>query len=364
MAESEQVLTVEVPGEPSAPEQPTPEEMKDAGLSAREIEAAERHGMVAKPEKPEEKKKEEPKPEAKTGETPQEKAKETPKDESWIDEADLPEGWTGWSANERGLYRSTKKERVRRQRAELERDREAVKAKALEQELENLRKTSPAGKDGKEKPGAEDPLGDLFGDEAGADKKPRYLTREDLEAYEKEKQETAQKREAGRVEKATLLSAKLEEFEAEAQEKWEDFDRVAVLAKDILQNGAKLFEDADARELAEIRAQRALDGIRNALDWQTGQKTPAELVYELGRMHPKFKNKDAGENPARDGDDPEKAKRALENARRRSSAAVGGGNGSARLVAEDELTIEQAAKLSDAQFAKLRPETRRRLLGG
>jgi hypothetical protein len=85
-----------------------------------------------------------------------------------------------------------------------------------------------------------------------------------------------------------------------------------------------------------------------------------ERVVNIARMSPKF-NEVTNQVKA---EDKEKINRVLNNSKKKvSSASVSGASGK-RIISESELTVEQASRLSADQWAKLKPETRDRILRG
>ncbi|HOM99316.1 MAG TPA: hypothetical protein PLM33_03585 [Acidobacteriota bacterium] len=324
------------------------------GLGSKEAEMAKKHGLVEekaveKAEEPKQEVKPDPKPEAKEEKAP---------------DSDLPSEYGKFTPNEKALYWERKKERTKRQRAEAENEILQLRVRTMEKELADAKKTKPDSEKtaGDAKKDEDLDLDDLLKDNEGAKteaEKPLTLT--DLEKHEKEKAEKEETERATTEAKAKQLKSRLAEFEIEAREKLPDFDAVADMAREILEKGEEVFDGDDVRvDAARNRAEAALHAIANAMSWEKGQKTPAELVYDLGRLHPKYKN------GARGGAEkvvpPEQMERMLENAGKRSSAALPGGNGSRRVVSEDEITPEQAAKLSVGQYQKLSKATRERLL--
>ena len=324
------------------------------GLGSKEAEMAKKHGLVEekaveKAEEPKQEVKPDPKPEAKEEKAP---------------DSDLPSEYGKFTPNEKALYWERKKERTKRQRAEAENEILQLRVRTMEKELADAKKTKPDSEKtaGDAKKDEDLDLDDLLKENEGTKteaEKPLTLT--DLEKHEKEKAEKEETERATTEAKAKQLKSRLAEFEIEAREKLPDFDAVADMAREILEKGEEVFDGDDVRvDAARNRAEAALHAIANAMSWEKGQKTPAELVYDLGRLHPKYKN------GARGGAEkvvpPEQMERMLENAGKRSSAALPGGNGSRRVVSEDEITPEQAAKLSVGQYQKLSKATRERLL--
>lgn len=366
MTQENTAETIEIPEEVIEAPKPTDADLKDAGFHPEEIAAAERHGMIAKPAEKKEitKPVEEVKPEQ--AKEPEKKEEPKPKPATKADDEGLPEEYKTWNKNEQGLYWARKKEKSKRQYAEAERDHAMIRIKALEKELEAARVKPEAKKADK------DPLDDLLEGEDKPKENEKYLTEADLERREKEKAEKAETETAEKTARAAAFRAKLDEFDTDARERFEDYDHVADLAREIIQNHADLtvvFKEDDVKaEAAFARAQRVMASISNALNLKDGEKTPAELVYELGKLHPSYKPDSAasperlvGKEKAEEPQDPEKVKRMMENAQRRSSASVGGGGGR-RPVSFEEMTAADLAKLPIDKFIKVPAHVRERIL--
>ena len=348
-------LEIQEPAAPAKKEPVTEASAKEAGLSSAEIASAKKLGIITE-------KKEEKAPEKKEAEEVKKSEVEEKAPEKKAD-PELPNDYEKFSPNEKALYWERKKERTKRQRAEADRDLHAIKIKALEKEIEGMKSKAKVEV---EEPGKEDEIDiddilDGKKPKKSVDPKERPLTEADLERREKEKAEKEEQKRSETEVQSRQLKARLEEFEIEAREKYQDFDEVARLAHEILQSGETLFKgDDDRLEFAQDRANRALHSMVNALKWEEGQRTPADLVYSLGKLHPKYRN--GAKKSADSGMDPEKMERMIENAGKRSSASVGGGGSGRRVVSEDDLTLEEASKLTPAQYARLSPKTRERLL--
>lgn len=353
---SNEKAVIEIDETPAAVEETGKITLAEAkeGLGSKEAEMAKKHGLV---EEKAVEKAEEPKPEVKPEPKPEAKEEKAP-------ESDLPAEYAKFTPNEKALYWERKKERSKRQRAEAENELLQLRVRTMEKELAEAKKpkTEPTKPADKSKADEDLDLDDLLKDkEETKPEAEKPLTLTDLEKHEKEKAEKEETERATTEARARQLKARLSEFEVEAREKIADFDAVADLAREILEKGEEVFDGDDVRvDAARNRAEVALHAIANAMSWEEGQKTPAELVYALGRLHPKYKN--GAKSGAEKVVPPEQMERMLENAGKRSSAALPGGNGSRRVVSEDELTPEQAARLSVSQYQKLSKATRERLL--
>lgn len=272
----------------------------------------------------------------------------------------------GLTNNGRTLYWAQKKAKLRAQKAEadaLERTKELTEARA---EIAELKKR-PA----KTATTEEDPL-NLEGEEApAADPKKKSLTMEDLERIDAEKQAKVDEDEKKRMAHAEEIRLVLDDQQAEARERYEDFDQSLELVGDILTRAnagtlKELYPDSRQQTRIILRARTLLNAFANADKFGSDQFNAADMAYELGKEHPEYGKKKPDAKGTTHGEtdvdgNPEDARRAVNNASRRGSSATLNGGGSRR-VALDELTLEQARRLPDAQYRKLPKAIREKLL--
>lgn len=320
----------------------TEEEARASGLSAEEVEAGKRQGLIGKtePAKKPAKTSDHEKDETDDGEDaePGEDADEgedpeapEPKDaaEEELDPEEEAELIKGYNANEKSLYWKAKKERLKRQDAQRESEHTRIKLAAAQKEIDLLKsKASPendADKEPEEADGEEDDTRVMT---VGEFKKMMQAQKKGQEAQNKAAQETI---------------VRLEKIEAEFKVEHPDFDEVAELAREMMKNNPGY---------AKIMLAAASDPNDNA----------AEVVYNIGRLHPKYKS--GGAAPADAGSPASKNKvdKAIANATKRTSSAAVAGGGTKRIVSENDLTVEDASRLSAAEYRKLSPTTRERLL--
>jgi hypothetical protein len=351
---------------------PTLEEAKESGLSAAELEAAKKHGLLAEGEKDaDDKRKEGTDEEGDRADKPgvddagaSGERKDAPRKYEVEDDPVKEQELLGkFNTNEKALYWTMKKDRLKRQEAEALRDHEAIKNKASEQRIADLQKqidnlTKLAMGSKKSGDADEDPLGLGEGDEDknGADKP---LTRNDLEVIEKEKEEAAQKAEQERQEKAQQLKVRLDALEADAKARIPEFDAAINAAEDVLKNVDTLFKEPRVNAMVKRKIQVAL------AETVSGGDLAPDLMVEIGKLHPKYQEyADPGKkNGDKDGSlTPEQIRRMEENSRRRGSSASVAGGGGKRVVSLDDLTVEDAARMPSSQFRKLPREVRERLL--
>lgn len=403
--------SIEVPDAPVAPEAPLKlSDLAESGLSAQEIEMAKKQGLAGEEGNGDKSNDRRggssagadgggsPGDDKKGGESDAEKKKgeEAKKtvDERWrvLSEGKSPEAviqeigekgdlspeqekvlLASLTQNGKTLYWSQKKARKRANEVETrekDKDDRLAKAEARVKELEENNKKKSAGE--------EDPLnldGEEGGEEGKTDPNKKPLTREDLDKIEKEKNTQADLRAKEHAVRVSELSKALDQQQGEAKERYADFDEALDGVKEILiaANAGELtemFPDSRERSKIEREAKALLYAYAHADEFESEQFNAADMTYELGKKFPQFGKKPpkkdlpnkasgAGETDA-DGD-PENTRRAIANANRRGSSAALNGGGS-RSVNLEELTHEQAARLSDAQWAKLPKETRQRLL--
>lgn len=341
--------------------QVTAEEAGTAGLSPQEIEMGKKSGMFAdKPEeKPVEKEKEKPETdqaaeevtEEEAGEEegeaapePKEKpatpaAKKAAEEEAFEDPAKEFELVKTYNPNEKALYFKQKKERLKRQAAERERDFLRTQNEALRREA--AKKTSakdPNAELEKDLEGLDDD-----GDEEATDK-DKPVTVGDLEAREKAKQEADKKsREAARQ-----IAERIELQNEEGRAKHDDFDEVMDLAQEVMS-----------------KDKHGIYAVKLSLLAADPDGDVAEYAYSLGKLHPNYgkHRKTKKEEAPAAGAAKTNVSKIVDNAQKRtSSAALGGGSEKGRLVSEDELTMSDVAGMSQSAWDKLSEKTRNRLM--
>lgn len=341
MAEVITKETVEVAEKPVEAAAPAPlpkrEELKDKGWSAKELDAAEKRGMVAKPEekkeepkataKPEEKapevtpKSEEKKPEPARRGTPLDDVVLTPEQEARLAEL-FPAG-----DKIRAFYFRAKNERSARQRAEAERDAE----RKARQELEEKLKAKPK----EDVPEDENP-----------DNKP--LTVADLKRLRDEEAKANKERLKKDTERAHRVSSAQVEQEEYARSIIPDFDDTVKLAGEVMQNLDALLPEKwqQAKALRLIRELQVT--AANADQLGLDDYNAAMIAVEIGRLHPKYgkpaekveEKPGAKTDPkANGGRTPEEMERMRKNAEQRPSSASVPGGGGKRTVSVDEVTL-------------------------
>lgn len=272
-----------------------------------------------------------------------------------------------------GLYFDKKKERKKRQNAEAERDQILLQNKLYQKELEESKKriadiearlsAKPKDKDGKD--GDLDFLLDDDKPKEGKDANDKPLTHADLERIEKEKAEKAEKERRESKEKALAISRKLDVLQIDAKSRYQDWDAVTDLANEIIKSPEKVFGN-NQKQITKARQKviTLMYMIENVDAFKDGDYNATDVAYEIGQLHPNYKpaNSNGSKNAERDRTlTPEQLKKIEENSRRTSSASLADG-GADETVSVNDITPEQAARLSTAEFQRLPKDVRERLL--
>lgn len=230
-----------------------------------------------------------------------------------------------FNANEKKLYWERKKERVKRQEAQREKELTAIQLAAAKREIELLKNGQPKSvEESKEEETQEVDEDD-----------ERIMTVGEFKRMQKAKAEEAEKVNA----QAQSIIKRVEMQEVEAKAKYADYDDVTKLAAEMIKTN---------KSYARVLAQAANDPDENV----------AEVAYNIGRLHPKYGKTAKAEPKA----ETKQIDRAIKNSEKRvTSASVSGGGGKAA-VGEADLSVEDVAKMSTVEYAKLSKETRDRIL--
>lgn len=294
-------------------------------LSEQEIEMGKNLGMFEE-EKPEQ----EPKVDAEVkddNETVQSDP-ETVEEKPAIEEDITPEKEEAlvrdFNANEKKLYWERKKERIKRQEAQREKELTAIQLSAAKREIELLKNSQPKSVEDSEE---QEP-------EVNEDDE-RIMTVGEFKRMQKAKAEEAEKTNA----QAQAIIKRVEVQEVEAKAKYADYDDVTLLAAEMIKTNP-----AYRRVLAEA----ANDPNENV----------AEVAYNIGRLHPKYGKT---VEPVKKTET-KQIDRAIKNSEKRvTSASVSGGGGKSA-VSEADLSVEDVAKMSPVEYGKLSKDTRDRIL--
>lgn len=364
VVEIQDVETPKVTGAPSR------DDLKAKGWSARELEAAEKRGMIPKKEKKEEEApKETEKPEAKQPEKVDEKPKSSLPDFKISDpekEKVFLETF-GPGTPQRAMYFRMKEERRARQAAQAERDRILLETQILRDEINELKNGKKA-----------QPEVDENGNEIDPDDKP--LTAKQLKEMREREQEELDRKQREHQDKATRVESAIKEQEEMARNVYEDFDDVVSSAKEVIPVLDKVVDDPKVQRRAARLFQELQVAAANADKVGPDDFTAADIAYELGLLLRKYGTKANGQKP--DNNDgklerpeikangsltPEQMKRMEANTQRRASSASIPGGGGKRVVSVDDITIKDVLKMNAEERQKFRekhPEKMKQLLRG
>jgi hypothetical protein len=354
--------------EPAEVKTQTKDELVSLGWSAKEIESAQKRGMIATPDEkketvePEKKEvSEEPakKPEDKPKSTLPDFTFKTPEQEKVFLEA------FGTGTPQRAMYFRMKNERQARQAIEKERDAARQEAEAFKVRIEALEAVVGKNNDVDENGNVIDP-----------EDKP--LTLKQLRELQKAEAEALKKSSDEQSEQQTRVVEAQRTQEEYARSVFEDFDDTVTKAKEVMQNLETLVPEKwkQAKAVKLIRDLQYAAHHADKIDLDDYHA--AYIAYEIGKLHPDFSQVNGRESD-QDGksSDPKKAnggqltpeqmKRLEENTQRRgSSASLPGGNGRRVVSGEnvDAKTLNQMSYADRQRFREKYPERYAQILRG
>lgn len=316
------------------------EQETDAIVEQKERELAIKHGLIEKEDAEKEKKEtdsdgDEVEIEKKETEKPTEPTFEQ-MDEDLSNRPD--EFHKKYDSNSKALYFKQKKYKQRAQEAETEKEHLLIKNKALQKELDDLKK-------GPEETDVEN------------EHEEQPLTRSELDKIAQEKIAEQTEKQNAIAERAKKIKENLDLQLAEAKSQFTDFDEVIGLAQEVIKNGL-LPKDfpVSAEELQKKYTEKIINMDEDI----------AVFAYRIGKLHPDF-GKAKGTTEIKEVTEVKTNKKDIEkiiaNADKpKSSANIGGGAGATRKISIDDITVEDAAKLSTDEWRKLPRNVRDRLL--
>jgi len=324
-------------------EQEEQEEVSTEGLSPEEMEMAQSHGIVKKDQTEETETEKTATEEVETEEAVAEKKEEEEPSFEEMDETlnKRPDDFhKNFDKNAKALYFKQKKYKQRAQEAEAEKELLQMKLKELQQKVDTIDQSGEKKDDD-----------DIFTDEPEGEKP---VTMSELKKLASEEQKREQEKQQTISRQAKRIKETLDLQEAEARTKYEDFDQVMVLAKDVITKG---LIPKDLPLTAEELQQKYTQKMINM------EEDLADFAYRIGKLHPNYGKEveeKKEESVAPKNKDIEKM---LKNAEKPSSSAnIGGGAGGKRKVSVEDITIEEAAKLTTQQWRALPEKVRQRLL--
>lgn len=386
-ATEKQTVEIETPAVETVTEKsvPTREELKKTGWSKTELDAAEKRGMIAKPE---EKKaevstdaKEEPKAEESKNAQPE--TKEEPKkdythsehlknvDLSPEQEAELRRMFPSVNGKlhpVEAMYRMGRNERLSRQNERLARQAAEAKARQLEEEIALLKGRK-----------VEQPQVDENGNEIDPDDQP--LTAKKLREIQQKEAEERERQQREYQEKAERVSSAIRDQEEYAKSVYPDFEDTVKLAAEVMQNLDALVPEKWRRDEAIELIQQLQVRAKKAYEYEIDALTPAMIAYKIGEFHPNKGKSPNGpraetqtdgklerpEQKANGSLTPEQMKRIESNTQRRPSSASIPGSGGKRTISVDDIGLKEVNDMTPAERLKFKtshPEKYAQLMRG
>ena len=315
-----------------------------SGMLPEEIELAKEHGIKIEGKDNEHEKQPEPKTKEDTGEQEEKIEEEVEDTLPTFDEVENDESLAEkYNPNEKALYWKWKGDKKKRQDAQKQYDelKATVDLNTIKENVSARKLNEIKSALGKEDLTVEMLQSIIEGQlDAESDKTPHTMG--DLKKIEQDKQNEAQKHRDKEIERNQRILT----TEKVGRAKYNNFDDIVVLAQEIV--------DADkTKTYSEVLLTAIEDG-------DTSEEALVDRVVTIAKLNPKF-----GElTKSVKSEDKDNVDRAIKNSKKKiSSAAVGTGSGK-RMVNEDELTPNDAVKMSVEQWSKLKPDTKKRLLMG
>jgi hypothetical protein len=322
------------------------------GLTEEEVELAKKHQLIKEEEEKEDgelPEQPEPTTEEDTGseEDKEEKEEEVDTDPDNFDAMDSvfekneEKFHKTFSSNQKALYFKSKRDKQLRQEAVKE--LEELKASA---ELNTLKESVSGKKLSAIKEALADPdltveklQAIIDGQAVSAPKEKEVMTREEYEALRK-KEEDKQRVEHERFTQRVKLAEQI------GKSKYDKFDDIANLAQEVVnEDKTGVYQKVLSEAFRDINID---------------EDVIVDTVVRVAQMSPKFKDAVVNASPS----DREKVDRAIKNSKKPVSSASLSGSGRRVIANEDDLTPEDAVKMNNKQWMKLKESTRRRLLGG
>lgn len=269
-----------------------------------------------------------------------------------------------YTKNEQALYFKWKSDKKARQEAQAERDLKIVQEKVLRTELDKAREEGnlTVGKlnainkllNGDPEDITIEAIQEILAanvKKAVEEEKP--LTKSDLLAIEAEKAE----KEKAVAESNKNFVTRMNTLEEYGKTKFEDYDEVIASAKEVLDGKAELPEVIDRADIAR----RLVEKIN---DPKNDEDDISDFVLGIAKLNPNYGKKkvESGKSEGSKKVSSEDIDKIVKNAAKGASSATVNGGNARRVVSHDNLTIEDAAKLTPEQYMKLPKEVRTRLL--
>lgn len=337
---------------------PTRDDLKSKGWTEKELDSAEKRGMVKRVEEKKDEKPPEPKAEEKAP-IVEDKPKEAEKPKeperkpvsSGLPKFDLtPEQEKvflqsfGPGTDHRAMYFRMKNERRARQEAE-------AKFRELEAKVKALEEVKPAV-------------------QADEDPEDKPLTLKAIKELQKAEAERLAKEQAENQERASRVVSAQQEQEEYARSVYPDFDETMLKAKEVMQNLDSLIPD-NYRQKRIVKLVRELQiAAANADKIGIDEDHAAMIAYEIGKYHPDYGKAKEEAKPKEQkpgGLTPEQMKRAEEHGQKRQSSASIVAGGGKRTISADDVTLADLNRMTAAErlsFREKHPARYSKLLKG
>lgn len=336
---SDEVRQVEIVDAPEVKEEVT---VITENLPPEEKALAEKHGLIKK-DTP----KEEVKDEKKEVTDQKPSFEEVEKDEKNLVKK--------YGANEQALYWKWKHDKKERQTAQAERDLTAIKARSLENKLNEINGGYEVTKTQVKKvrdllagPADEitvEALQAILAEPKKVDDENRPLTKKDLVSLQEEKSKATEEEQK----KQEFINNRVKGADEVGKAKFDNYEQVADMVQEVLEGKVELPKYVKPANLAKTL-------VEMLADEKIEYDEIADWLMDTAKLNPKFGKKTEGKKETK-----ENIERILDNAsKQKSSASLGSGNGR-RFVSEDDLTIDDAAKLTAESYRNLSQKTRDRL---
>lgn len=280
MSDEEKTVEIVEPEVTTEPKVPTRDELKSQGWSAKELESAEKRGMIANPE---EKKTEDPKPEPKVEEPAKSEPKKDFSHSQQFRDAELTEEqekelrrlfpFTDGKMNPaEAIYWRMKNERTARQQAIADLERERKARQEIEAKLATVQPTKQEV--------------DENGDIVDPEEKP--LTLKQLKEIQKQEAEAIEKQRREQTDRASRVTEAQETQENYVRSLHKDFDDTVGKAKEVMQKLDDLVPEP-WKQNKIVRLVRDLQvAAANADQMNLDDYNAAFIAYEIGQFHPDY----------------------------------------------------------------------------
>jgi hypothetical protein len=353
MMMSEDKGTVEIPEVTVVEPQPevVVEDLKE--LSSAEKEMAEKSGIVKKEVVDEKKEDKPPVEDTDKADVSNQTFEDTEKNEAVLIK--------NYNKNEQALYWKWKHDKRERQSAQAERDLALVREKSLKGELEKIRNNSTLSVEKLNKinkvltgPADEitvEALQAIINETPGkVEDKEKPLTVKDFEEIQgKQKQEAESKASEERY-----VNNRIKDAEDFGKTKFgEQYDEIMLQAQEVIEGKVELPAIIDRESLST----KLVEAIRSK---EVDLEKISDYVVGIAKLNPRFGKPKETNSVKKETN--ENIDRILKNeSKQKTSASVGGGSGR-RVVSYDDLTVEEAARLSTEQWRRLPQAVKERLL--